>query len=224
MSACAQQQQQCLRCICGVSSSSLSNSCRLEGEVLKAHGLIQERASEAQRATEAFAVLQTKLEAEVSVRRRLDADLARAQEEKRRAERERRKAEQLHDDLSRQVQALLEENQRVRLALRGGHSAGAAGALGSPLAPRIGSGTPGSPATAADVISQHLVEFRSIQDLQEQNRKLIAVSARARAVVLAAAVLTCPCGCRRRSGTCRTGTRRRRRRRTARWSAGSRRA
>ena len=81
---------------------------------------------------------------------------------------ERKALEQQTEDLSRQVQVLLKEVEDIK-AGRGAVSTRAP----HPSVPAVSSG---SVIDASNVITEHLVTFHDIKEIQEQNIRLLAVS------------------------------------------------
>ncbi|KXZ50697.1 hypothetical protein GPECTOR_15g381 [Gonium pectorale] len=110
--------------------------------------------------------------------RELHGSLASAQASLQRRESEARAAEQTIRDLSQQVMSLVEEVQRLggrpiqRTASAGGAGAGPSGGGGGALAAL---GDADSLLNSGDVISSRLVTFRSLEELVEQNRRLLAL-------------------------------------------------
>ncbi|GAB4815353.1 hypothetical protein N2152v2_002399 [Parachlorella kessleri] len=129
-------------------------------EVEKRADLVKEQQAEYERIKSAYVAMSASLEALSGEKRQLEAHVAQLEADTRRTDRERRSLEQQVSDLSRQVQRLLVEVQAAGAAAAGSSSPSAAFAGGD----------------ANDVTTQVLLEFKDIQELQQQNQRLLAVN------------------------------------------------
>jgi len=126
--------------------------------------LINEQKAEYERLMNSHDALAKRLEDAINERATLESTMSKARSDVQRAAREKKAIEQQAEDLSRQVQVLLKEVEDMKSgrALMGGASQTTSSANGV-----VG---------ASDVITDHLVEFKSIKELQEQNKRLLAVA------------------------------------------------
>ena len=128
--------------------------------------LINEQKAEYERLMDSHDALAKRLEDAINERGVLESAITKARSDAQRSAREKRSMEGQAEDLSRQVQVLLKEVEDMK--------AGRAVLGGSQPIQAMQSGA--TPTTASDVITDHLVEFKSIKDLQEQNKRLLAVA------------------------------------------------
>ncbi|KAK3261523.1 hypothetical protein CYMTET_29573 [Cymbomonas tetramitiformis] len=124
---------------------------------------IQEQREEQERMREELSQMEQRVQESKIDSQQLESQLDKAEAERARSERERERHETLTADLSRQVAVLLNELEEMRSAGQGARGVPASMARDS------------SALTAGQVISEQLVEFRNIQELQENNQKLLAV-------------------------------------------------
>ena len=131
--------------------------------------LINEQKQEYERVMRSHDALAKRLEDAMHERAALDATIGKARSDAQRAAREKRSVEQQAEDLSRQVQVLLKEVEDLKSgrALVGSRGNGAGAGQTS---------SNGGVVRASDVINDHLVEFKSIEELQQKNKQLLAVA------------------------------------------------
>ena len=130
--------------------------------------LINEQKLEYERLLKSHNNLTKRLEDAIGERRTLEAAALNGKKGQQRLLKERKALEQQTEDLSRQVQVLLKEVEDIK-AGRGAVSTRAP----HPSVPAVSSG---SVIDASNVITEHLVTFHDIKEIQEQNIRLLAVS------------------------------------------------
>ena len=126
--------------------------------------LINEQKAEYERLMDSHDALTKRLEDAMNERHTLESTISKAKSDVQRATRERKAIEQQAADLSRQVQVLVKEVEDMK--------AGRALIEGAAQPPSSVNGVVG----ASNVITDHLVEFKNIQELQEQNKRLLVVA------------------------------------------------
>jgi hypothetical protein len=129
-------------------------------EVERRAALVKEQQQEYESIKASYSRVSASLEELAAEKRRLENALAEASATARRNERDRRSLEQQVKDLGQQVSRMLYESQRAASgAPRGGEAS-----------PQFGGGN------ASDVTTQLLVEFKDIDELQQQNQRLLRVN------------------------------------------------
>lgn len=128
-------------------------------EVERRAALVKEQQEEYESVKASYARVSASMDELASEKRRLESVASEAQAAARRGERERRALEQQVMDLGQQVQRLLSEAQSAV-------GAGRAAASGAQF----------SGGNASDVTTQLLVEFKDIEELQQQNQRLLRVN------------------------------------------------
>eukprot|EP00873_Tetraselmis_striata_P025857 jgi/Tetstr1/446121/TSEL_033721.t1 len=133
-------------------------------EIRAAH--MQEQKAEYGRVMASYQTLQENLQAADDDRRRLEAEKGQLNMEIERLEKERGKSEQNLKDCSAQLQRMIWENQELRQPGAGGAAPSAAASAAAA----------GSVTGAGDVISEHLVTFATVKELEQKNKHLLALT------------------------------------------------
>ena len=128
-------------------------------EVERRAALVKEQQEEYESVKASYARVSASMEELAAEKRRLEAVVNETQSTGRRGERERRALEQQLKDLGQQVARLLHEAQSAGTAARA--AAGASQFSGG---------------NASDLTTQLLVEFKDIEELQQQNQRLLRVN------------------------------------------------
>ena len=136
----------------------------LLAEVERRAEAIKEQQVEYERIKNAYSQVSVDVESMSAEKRRLESSLNDANSALRRNERERKSLEQQVKDLGLQIARLLHESQKLTART-------VTGAVSSDSTPKQFSG-----GNAKDVTTQLLVEFKDIQELQQQNQRLLRVN------------------------------------------------
>lgn len=131
-------------------------------EVEKRAALVGEQQAEYERVKAAYARVSDSLETLAAEKRKLDADASRTSADLQRTERERKALDQQVSDLSQQVTRLVYEVQTLK-------AGGSATATASAASKFIGG-------DASDVTTQVLVEFSDVEEMQQQNARLLRIN------------------------------------------------
>ena len=140
---------------------------RLATEVEKRAGSVQEQKKEYERIKDAYSQLSTTLEATTKEKKALEAQTAQLGRTCEMLERSKRSLDQQVKDLGQQVSRLLHEIALLKTGVPH-HQAGPSSPAGRELEVVGGN--------ASAIVSQKLVEFADVEELQKQNAKLLVIN------------------------------------------------